>query len=98
MTQKAVITSSGLQMIDLSEAEEQAENQKAIDAENYEPERRKSEIRAEREGLFEEADIEILKLEDSGGDTTAWRTYRQELRDMTEQSDLSNPIYPTKPS
>jgi len=98
MTQKAVITSSGLQMIDLSESEEQAERDKIIEAENNIPEKQKAEIRADREPLFEEADIAIYKLEDSGGDTTAWRKYRQELRDMTDQADLANPIYPTKPS
>jgi len=47
--------------------------------------------------LFEEADIEIFKLEDSGGDTSAWRTYRQQLRDVTKQSDLNNISWPSKP-
>ena len=98
MTQKAVITSSGLKMIDLSESEEQAERDKIIEAEKNIPEKRKAEIRASREPLFEEADIAIYKLEVSGGDTTAWRKYRQQLRDMTDQDDLDNPIYPTKPS
>ena len=98
MTQKAGITSSGLKMIDLSESEEQAERDKIIEAEKNIPEKRKAEIRASREPLFEEADIAIYKLEDSGGDTTAWRKYRQQLRDMTDQDDLDNPIYPTKPS
>tara|TARA_Y100001937_G_scaffold29032_1_gene41904 strand:+ start:779 stop:1075 length:297 start_codon:yes stop_codon:yes gene_type:complete len=98
MTKKAVITSSGLQMIDLSESEEQAERDKIIEAEKNIPEKQKAEIRVEREPLFEEADIAIYKLEDSGGDTTAWRKYRQELRDMTDQADLSNPIFPKKPN
>lgn len=40
---------------------------------NYERSWRDSELRI--------ADIEILKLEDSGGDTTKWRKYRQLLRD-----------------
>ena len=52
MTQKAVITSSGLQMIDLSESEEQAERDKIIEAENNIPEKQKAEIRADREPLF----------------------------------------------
>lgn len=62
------------------------------------PERQKAWIRNTREPLLKEADIEIFKLEDSGGDTSAWRTYRQQLRDMTDQSDLANPVYPNKPS
>jgi hypothetical protein len=48
--------------------------------------------------LFEEADIEIYKLEDSGANTSAWRNYRQALRDITKQSDPSNLTWPTKPS
>jgi hypothetical protein len=54
--------------------------------------------RNKRIRLFEEADIEIYKLEDSGGDVSAWRTYRQALRDITKQSDPSNLTWPTKPS
>ena len=37
-----------------------------------------------REALLKEADIEINKLEDASQDTSAWRTYRQALRDVTE--------------
>ena len=62
------------------------------------PERQKSWIRNTREPLLKEADIEIWKLEDSGGDTSAWRKYRQELEHMTDQTDLANPVYPIKPS
>ena len=98
MTKKAVITSSGIQIIDLTEEEEQAERDKIIEAEKNISEKQKEQIRAIRESLFGEADIAIYKLEDSGGDTTAWRKYRQQLRDMTDQDDLDNPIYPTKPS
>ena len=98
MAQKAVITSSGLQMVDLSEAEEQELIEKEAEWQNGATERQKDGIRYMREELFVEADIAIYKLEDSGGDTTAWRTYRQELRDMTSQSNLENPVWPTKPS
>lgn len=97
MAQKAVITSSGLQMVDLSEAEEQEVTEKETEWQNGATERQKNNIRFMREELFVEADIAIYKLEDSGGDTTAWRTYRQQLRDMTSQSDLENPVWPTKP-
>ena len=54
--------------------------------------------RSDRVDLLDEADIEIYKLEDSGGDVSAWRTYRQALRDITKQSDPSNLTWPTKPS
>ena len=54
--------------------------------------------RSKRMRLFEEADIEIYKLEDSGADSSAWRTYRQALRDITKQSDPSNLTWPNKPS
>jgi|5B_taG_2_1085324.scaffolds.fasta_scaffold09859_2 hypothetical protein len=98
MSTKAIVTSQGLKIVNLTEAEEIELEEAEIQAQNNIPEKQKAEIRANREFLFEEADIEIYKLEDSGGDTTAWRTYRQQLRDMTNQSDLSNPVYPTKPS
>ncbi len=97
MTEKALVTSEGLKRIKLSDAEEQYEKQKVIDRDNYKPEKLKDGIRGEREALLEEADIEIFKLEDNGGDTSAWRKYRQELRDITKQADLENVIWPSKP-
>ena len=54
-------------------------------------------IRSQRKPLFEEADWQIHKAEDSGGNVSAWRTYRQALRDITSW-DLDNPSWPTKPS
>jgi len=98
MTQKAVVTSNGLIVEDLTETEENEFAQLEVEYQNNLPEKYKTEIRIDREPLFQEADIEINKLEDAGQDASAWRTYRQELRDMTEQSDLVNPVYPTKPS
>ena len=55
------------------------------------------EIRSDREPLLLEADYKINTLVDNGGDTTAWRKYRQELRDITKASDLNNITWPTKP-
>tara|TARA_R100000951_G_scaffold7705_1_gene7183 strand:+ start:2624 stop:3229 length:606 start_codon:yes stop_codon:yes gene_type:complete len=69
-------------------------------------------IRAVRNSLLGEADIEINKLEDAAGDSSAWRTYRQALRDLTEiykkvdgdwkvsvdSIDVESFEYPTKPS
>lgn len=43
-----------------------------------------------RKPLLEEADIEINKLEDSSGDSSSWRDYRQALRDVTEVHKKSN--------
>ena len=41
---------------------------------------------------------QIHKLEDSGGDASKWKTYRQELRDITKASDIYNVTFPNKPS
>ena len=35
-------------------------------------------------------------IEDAGGNSSSWRTYRQALRDITNSPD--NPTWPTKPS
>lgn len=51
-----------------------------------------AQFRAERDVLLKEADIEINKLDDLGKDSSAWREYRQALRDST----LSW-VLPTKP-
>jgi hypothetical protein len=85
-------------LLDLTEEDKATIEKDAEDDLVKLPERQKEWIRNTREPLLKEADIEIFKLEDSGGDTSAWRTYRQQLRDMTNQSDLANPVYPTKPS
>tara|TARA_A100001391_G_scaffold193399_1_gene168617 strand:+ start:291 stop:581 length:291 start_codon:yes stop_codon:yes gene_type:complete len=61
-------------------------------------ERQKDKLRVLREPLLQEADFAIFKLEDSGKDTTQWRKYRQDLRDITGQSDVFNATFPTKPS
>ena len=50
------------------------------------------EFRSQRDELIKEADIEIYKLEDINADTTAWRVYRQALRDSTLTW-----VLPTKP-
>ena len=55
-------------------------------------------LRNERKPLLEEADWQIHKIEDSGGDASKWKTYRQELRDITKASDIYNVTFPNKPS
>ena len=52
-----------------------------------------AQFRAERDKLLVEADIEVNKLVDLGLDSSAWRVYRQELRDSTLTWELpSKPI------
>jgi len=46
--------------------------------------RKIDELSVLRQPLLVEADVEINKLEDASGDSSAWRTYRQALRDITE--------------
>ena len=55
-------------------------------------EQEQAQFRAERDVLLKEADIEINKLDDLGKDSSAWRVYRQALRDSTESW-----VLPTKP-
>ena len=59
---------------------------------------KKMSLRNDREPLLLEADYKINTLVDNGGDATAWRKYRQELRDITKAEDLGNVTFPTKPS
>ena len=59
-------------------------------------ERKKNKLRNKRKPLLEEADWQIHKIEDAGGNSSSWRTYRQALRDITNSPD--NPTWPTKPS
>jgi len=62
------------------------------------PNRQKDALRSTRKPLFQEADYKINTLVDNGGDASAWRKYRQELRDITKAEDLGNVTFPTKPS
>jgi len=57
----------------------------------------KNSLRGIRKPLLEEADWSIHKLEDAGSDTSGWKTYRQQLRDITKASDIYNVTWPTKP-
>ena len=61
-------------------------------------ERKKSKLRNKRKPLLEEADWQIHKIEDAGGNSSSWRTYRQALRDITKASDIYAVTWPTKPS
>ncbi len=59
---------------------------------------KKLNLRSKRAPLIIEADHSINILEDANSDTSAWKTYRQKLRDITKDADLDNPTWPTKPS
>ena len=65
--------------------------------EDEKPVRIKESLRNRREPLLFEADYKINTLVDNGGDASAWRKYRQELRDITKASDLNNVTFPNKP-
>ena len=58
--------------------------------------RKAADVRQQRNGLLRDSDWV------SGSDvtmSTAWRTYRQALRDLpSNTSDPTNPVWPTKPS
>jgi len=54
----------------------------------------KNNVRSKREPLLLEADHKINTLEDAGADASAWKAYRQKLRDVTKNSDMS---FPEKP-
>ena len=53
-------------------------------------------IRAERDALLAASDY--TQVADAPGDTAAWATYRQALRDVPSQSDVDNITWPTEPS
>ena len=52
-------------------------------------------VRNKRDRLLDESDW--TQVPDSPANSSEWATYRQELRDITENIDLSNVIWPTPP-
>jgi len=52
-------------------------------------------IRDQRDGLLASSDF--TQLGDSPEDKLTWKTYRQELRDIPNQTDPDNITWPTKP-
>jgi hypothetical protein len=63
-----------------------------------------ADVRARRDALLLESDWRVTKASDRGGlesvawTTSPWRTYRQDLRDITAQADPFNITWPTPPS
>ena len=78
-------------------SEEIAQRQKDEEYANS-PKIKKMSLRSERESLLTEAEYKINTLVDNNQDASAWRTYRQNLRDITKAEDLDNVTWPTKPS
>ena len=56
-------------------------------------------LRIERDKRLAKDDWKVVKAKETGTNlSTAFKTYRQALRDITTQSDPSNITWPTKPS
>jgi hypothetical protein len=54
-----------------------------------------AEVRSQRDQLLAASDY--TQVADAPGDTAAWATYRQALRDVPSQSDVDNITWPTEP-
>ena len=98
MTNKAVIGIDGLQVVELTSEEIKENTAKETAWTDSKDDRLKQVLREQRQPLLEEADYKINTLVDNNQDSSAWRTYRQQLRDITEASDLKNAKFPNKPS
>jgi hypothetical protein len=55
-----------------------------------------AEVRSQRDQLL--AGCDYTQVADAPGDTSAWATYRQALRDVPSQSDVDNITWPQEPS
>ena len=83
-----------------TKAEVDAEQQKLLDGEAM------KRLRIHRDNLLKETDWVVTKASETGvAETTGWKTYRQELRDLpssaTPEIDgmfIKNVTWPTKPS
>ena len=67
------------------------------------PERRMADLREQRNILLAETDWIVIKARENNATVpSAWKTYRQELRDLTKQTPtddaLSNIKFPEKPT
>jgi hypothetical protein len=76
--------------VEMSEAEEK----QFLAEQNLPP--TESQVRAKRRKLLEESDW--TQVVDAPVDQAAWATYRQELRDVPQQSGFpENVVWPTEP-
>lgn len=60
-------------------------------------ERQKDKLRRQRTPLLVEADYKVNYCVDNGLNPNDWCDYRQALRDITNQPDPFNIVWPTKP-
>ena len=75
-----------------------AKNKIAINPDTDDEKNKYEEVNAKKLAENLGADLQSLKIEDADGDSSAWRTYRQQLRDITKASDIYDVTWPTKPS
>jgi len=68
-----------------------------VDDEGYDKIKSQEEIEW-RNNELNWVDFEINKIEDIGGDSLSWRTYRVTLRDYPKQDDFPNGSRPCPPS
>ena len=56
-------------------------------------------VRSQRDRLLNDSDWVVTKATETGGTiSSAWKAYRQDLRDIPSQSDPDNITWPTKPA
>jgi len=56
-------------------------------------------VRSQRDNLLSQSDWVVIKAKETGGTiSSAWKSYRQDLRDIPSQSDPDNITWPTKPA
>jgi len=56
-------------------------------------------IRSQRDNLLSQSDWVVIKAKETGGTiSSAWKAYRQDLRDIPSQSDPDNITWPTNPT
>ena len=56
-------------------------------------------VRSQRDHLLSQTDWVVVKAKETGTNIpTNWKTYRQALRDVPDQTDPDNITWPTKPS
>lgn len=82
--------------IDLTQEEISEIEKNRAEAEAALPEIHKQKLRQERDKLLSQSDWRDLPSY-PGSNQEAWRTYRQQLRDLPSTTDPSNPTWPTAP-
>mgnify|MGYP005993956895 CR=1 FL=1 len=92
---KVVINNNGIETVREQNAQEQLEQNASV-------EKSLETLRQRRNALLEETDWIVTKAKETGTTIpTAWKTYRQALRDITENlttvEEVNAVVFPTKP-